>query len=183
MRFEDRVTMRVRYKAHGQHLTGNQRIYTFFEDTDTDTKKYVQLRNVTFVESSAHQNGRNPEYFIDGDINTGFHTPFGTTTNDKFYTVEFDTPRFISSVEYAFGGGNNGRIKNGEIQVSLDGEEWTTVKEIVDNPRDRAEHVFDFDKVVEAKYLKIVATETHGNQSGEANMYFSGKTLYLKRIT
>ena len=33
------------------------------------------------------------------------------------------------------------------------------------------------DEVVEAKYIKIVATETHGNTTGEANRYLSGKDL------
>ena len=177
IRFEGNKNVKIRYKAYGLYLQSKEVEYTFTENTDSETKKYVQLKNIKFIESSAYQNGHKPEQFIDGNLENGFHTPYNSIIEDKFYTVEFDKPRYINSIEYVFAGGNNGRIKNGEILASLDGKEWIVVKEIKDNPRDKANVEFEFDNVVKAKFIKIVATETHGNGSGETNKYFSGKEL------
>ena len=167
----------LRYKANGTRLQSATKEYGFMPSKDTDTKKYVQLRHVNIVEAPQHQGGREPQKMIDGDANSGFHTTFNTTTEDKFITVEFDKPKYISHMDYVFGGSNNGRMKSGTIQASMDGENWEVIKTFKDMPRDKSVQGYEMDMVVKAKYIKLVADETHGNIADEANMYLSASEL------
>ena len=59
--------------------------------------------------------------------------------------------------------GNNGRIKNGQILVSMDGKDWTeaaTITNWADTPEAK---MVVFDESIKAKYVKLVATENYGD--------------------
>ena len=173
IRFNGEKQVHVRYKASGTTLAGESQVFNFTPNEDTPEKSYVQLREVKVISAPQHQKGREPQNAINGSIvDNGYHTTFGTTTKDKVMTFEFSTPKYITSMDYMFGGGNNGRMKNGTIQASMDGKEWKVIKTFKDMPRDKSLQEYKMDEVVEAKFIKIVADETHGN-SGQHNMFLA----------
>lgn len=114
--------------------------------------------------------------FIDGSGNTTWHTLFNATDDGKFYTVKLDGVRYLSKLAY-LPGGQNGRLKSGEIYVSLDGKDWTLAHTFqgLENNDQRKEIVLD--TPTQALYVKVVATETYYNTAGEMNKYFNGKML------
>ena len=59
--------------------------------------------------------------------------------------------------------GNNGRIKDGKIFVSVDGKNWTEIVTITnweDSPNPK---MVVFNESVKSQYIKLVATENHGD--------------------
>ncbi|HCW53608.1 MAG TPA: hypothetical protein DG753_07720 [Clostridium sp.] len=178
IRITGNKTVKVRYKAHGHYLQGNSLDYTFTEDTNTPEKTYVQLKNVKLVGYSTEQNDSThaAANFIDGNSNTQWHTKFRYRDPDKFYTVSFDKIRFISDLEYT-PAGVNGRLKSADIYTSLDGKTWEKSGSVSNLSNNTEVKSISLDSPTACKYLKIVATDTYGNSSGEAGMYFSGAQL------
>lgn len=178
-RFTGEVDVMVRYKAHGVYLQGPKSTYTFHPSTDTPRQTYLQLQHVTLVEFSSQQStgaDHAAANFIDGSGNTTWHTLFNATDDGKFYTVKLDGVRYLSKLAY-LPGGQNGRLKSGQIYVSLDGDTWTLAHtfEGLENNTQRKDIVLD--TPTEALYVKVVATETYYNTAGERNKYFNGKML------
>src|SRR5699024_7076772 len=141
------VDVMVRYKAHGVYLQGPERTYTFHPSTDTPQQTYLQLQHVTLVEFSSQQStgaDHAAANFIDGSGNTTWHTLFNATDDGKFYTVKLDQVRYLSKLAY-LPGGQNGRLKSGQIYVSLDGDTWTLAHtcEGLENNTQRKEIVLD----------------------------------------
>ncbi|MCX0367365.1 NPCBM/NEW2 domain-containing protein [Clostridium perfringens] len=179
IRFDGDKSVKVRYKAHGNYLKSNEFDYKFTKDTDTDTRKYVQLKNIHVTEySSQNDKNRAATNFIDGTPNTNWHTTFGKKEENKFYTVKLDKVRFITSLEY-LSLGNNGKLRNGKIYTSLDGKEWIQSATFKDLAMDNTIKVLNLDKPTSCRYIKIVADNTYGNTQDEYDMYFSGNMLNL----
>lgn len=179
-RFTGQMEVLVRYKAHGVYLRGPETAYTFHPSTDTPQQTYLRLENVTLVEYSSQQSegaDHAAANFIDGNGNTAWHTLFNATDDGKFYTVKLDQVRYLSKLSYLPGAGQNGRLKSGQIYVSLDGDTWTLAHtfEGLENNTQRKDIVLP--APVEALYVKVVATETYFNYDFEKNLYFSGKML------
>ena len=49
--FEGAQTVTVRYKAHGVYLNGESVEFTFTQDTNPETNKYISIKNISFVSS------------------------------------------------------------------------------------------------------------------------------------
>lgn len=178
IRFEGRQVVKFRYKPHSVYLQGPMDQYTFTEDTDTETSKYLQLRHVQLKEFSSQQStsaDHAAKNLIDGNGNTAWHTKY-STYDAKYYVVEFDKVRYINKLRY-LPGGSNGRLRAGQIYTSLDGENWTLAYEFSGLQNNANWQTIDFGKNLEAKYMKIVATQNYGNSEEEGKMYFSGKML------
>ena len=177
IRFDGDKEVEVRYKANAQYLQGESVKFTFTANADTETAKYVQQRHVKVKSASAHQNGQDPTLVVDGNLNSGFHTKYNVKTEDKHIIFEFDEARYITALDYVFIGGNNGRMKDGEILASMDGQTWEVIKTFSNMPRGVNEQKYEMDKVVKAKFIKLAPTQTHGNSTGETNMYFAAKEV------
>ena len=179
VRFTGDTTVTVRYKAHGVYLQSATGTYTFTPENYAPDCTYLPLRYVT-LEAYSTQNSTSADHaaanFIDGSAYTAWHTKFGYFDPDKFYTVRFDRVRAITRLTY-LPGGQNGRLKAGQIFASMDGEEWTLVKTFEGLANDTRLKTIDLDAPVAMRYLKIVATSTYYNSEGEKDRYFSGKML------
>lgn len=178
IRFTGDVNVKFRYKAHGVYLQGPEKQYTFNKDEDNEKSKYLQLKHVSLHSYSSQQSGgadHAAKNLIDGNGNTAWHTKFNSY-DQKYYSVEFDQVRYINKMTY-LPGGQNGRLKAGKIYASMNGEDWTLVHEFSGLQNNANLKTIDFNKNVEAKYLKIVATENYGNYAVEGKMYFSGKMI------
>ena len=178
-KIEGDKTVKVRYKAYDQYLQSNEATYTFTQDTDTDERKYVPLKNVTLEDFTSQQSTGNDHAavnFIDGNPNSAWHTAYRHEEN-KFYTVSFDKERYITALEYLPGNGANGRLRSGEILTSLDGVNWEVSGAFTDIGNNKDLKDLPLDNPTKTKYVKLVATETYGNSEGERNKYFSGKDI------
>mgnify|MGYP003271605223 CR=1 FL=1 len=158
-RFQGHVVVKVRYKANGVYLASDLGQNTFNIDTDEYTSKYTTIDNITLKAFSSQQdnNTRAARNMIDGNGNTGWHTAYGANNDGKFYTVEFNSPKYITSVEYV-PNAQNGRLKDAEIYTSMDGEKWTlsgTAKNLGNNTSNKT---IDLNASTEAKFVKIIAT-------------------------
>lgn len=171
--FEGAQTVKIRYKAHGVYLNGNEVEYKFTEDTNPETNKYISIKNISFVSSGTSQSGFDPENMIDASPFTSWHTKYGQVADDKSYVVAFDKVRYLSQITYD-PAGLNGRIKSAKVYVSLDGKEWTLAGEKTNLANNESRKTITLTESMPAKYVKIEATETYGNAEGP-NKYVSGK--------
>lgn len=177
IRMEGDIVAKFRYKAHDLYLKGPIDQYTFHADNVNEESKYLQLRHVKLNGYSSQQDnsGNAAANFIDGN-NTRWHTRYNTIDKDKYYSVKFDKVRYISKLTY-LPDTPNGRLRSGDVYISMDGENWDKVYSFKDIGNNYKLKELDLGKSVEAKYLKLVATETYGNSYEEYNKYFSGKML------
>ncbi len=167
-RFPGDQVIKVRYKANGVYMMGPEDKYTFHNDTDSETRKYIQFKNIT-LDSFSSQNNNGSEAasnMIDGNANTNWHTTYNT--------VKLDKVRHITSIEY-LPGGQNGRLKDADIYTSLDGIDWIKSGSATNLSNNDKLKILNLDKPTVAKYVKIVGVNTYCNHSSEYNMYFSGK--------
>ena len=179
VRFTGNAAVTVRYKAHGVYLQSSEYTYHFTPESYEESRQYLPLRYVT-MEGYSSQNSTSADHaaknFIDGSAYTAWHTKFNTFDTGKYYIVRFDKVRGITRLTY-LPGGKNGRLKDGTVYVSMDGQDWTPVKTFTDLANDESLKTIDIDQPVQGRYLKIVATSTYYNNAGEKDMYFSGKML------
>ena len=87
--------------------------------------------------------------------------------------VKLDRPMYLSAVEFVPAGGGNGRINDGTIYGSMDGENWEVLTSHTGityptqaNTNEQAEKYtqsFDISEPKEVQYVKIVADRTNGN--------------------
>lgn len=164
----------VRYIASGTKMQSEPVEYNFTEDNQLANRKYIQLKNVSLYEYSSQENNTNASAvnMIDGNINTGWHNTWAGES-DKFYAVEFDKPRYITSIEYK-SGGLNGRLRNVDIYTSIDGVEWVKSGQVTDLKNNDDIKVLNLNEPTLAKFVKLQAVNTHGNPN---DVFFTGRML------
>ncbi|MGU8986012.1 discoidin domain-containing protein, partial [Clostridium perfringens] len=148
--------------------------YSFTDDNQPDTRKYIQLKNVSLYKYSSQENNGDAAAanMIDGNINTGWHNTWAGE-KDKYYSVEFDKPRYITSIEYK-PSGHNGILKNVDIYTSMDGVNWEKSGEVRDLNNDYNLKVLNLNKPTEAKFVKLQAINTYGYPN---DVFFTGRML------
>ncbi|MGC5816101.1 NPCBM/NEW2 domain-containing protein [Clostridium perfringens] len=169
--------VKVRYKAHDNYLEGEINQFTFIEDIDTDSRKYIPSKNISLAGFSTQQSDFSNHAavgMIDANPFTTWHTKYNYNDPDKFLTIELNNEKYITEVEYE-PAGQNGRIKSAEIYTSLDNNHWELAGSINNLANNTTTKSISLNKPTKAKYIKIIATETYGNSQGEHNMYVSGK--------
>ena len=119
------------------------------------------------------------EALLDGDADSFYHSNWSGTrpTEDDFWiTLELPEVTEVSGLRYLPRQSSaNGRILSYVISYSLDGEEWTeaAVGDWADNSSWK---LADFGENVEAKYVKIFATDSKADGSGR---HLTGAELRL----
>ncbi len=180
----------IRKKATSTLLASEAVEFTFTEDNQPNTAKYVPIKHITSVNVSSTTAGRGEpgENAIDGLPTTMWHSNRTTTTmhDPRWIVLELDEPRYISKIEYvkkaeyAYG-----IPKDGKVLVSMDGENWTEVFNFQNlyNATTAAELMASDDrkelqlsKLEQAKYVKIECTKScdsvHGDRDGKPMDYF-----------
>lgn len=170
MKFAGNKTIKVKYKANGVNLESSSVDYSFTTDKDTDTKRYVSIDHLSVKEYSSRTNpNETGENVISGTPNNGWHS--AANDKEKFITIELDSPKYITAIEY-MSSFTSGKIKNADIYTSLDGNTWTKSGTIKGWANDVTYKTANLNQPTKTKFIKIVATETHGN-----NNYFTCKML------
>lgn len=168
-------TLYVRKKAMGTQLTSDSVTYTFTEDNQPNTRKYVSVSHLSIeaVSTEAVNNAGAATNAIDANYNTRWHSAWNGTDTERFITIKLDKPRYVSAVEFVPAGGGNGRIYDGTIWGSYDGETWEKLSEKKNitysaqaNTIEQAiqyTQSFEIGESKEVQYIKVVADRTNGN--------------------
>lgn len=179
-------TVQVRQPATGTKLTSPASdMFTFTADNQPDTRKYIPVSHLSIdsvsTEATSHAGGAINA--IDGNYNTRWHSAWNGTDTQRFIVIKLDKPVNLSAVEFVPAGGGNGKIYDGTIYGSIDGENWeelTSMKNITyTNQANTIEDAkantksFEIENSKEVQYVKIVADRTNGNwfTAREFNLY------------
>ncbi len=141
-------------------------IYTFTEDNQPDTRKYIRVSDLEVVEYLSQSiDGNRPFYApnaIDGNINTLWHTDFrynvineGTT---PFFTIKLNTPKYISAIEFIqkkYKENDPDDIKNVIVYVSENGKDWTEAGKIENCTNYNELKKITFNESVYGQYVKL----------------------------
>ena len=168
--------VQIRQAATGTKLTSPaSEFYTFTEDNQPDTRKYIPVSHLSkvAVSTEAVNNGGAATNALDANYNTRYHSAWNGTDTERYFTVKLDKPVYLSAVEFVPAGGGNGRIVDGTIWGSVDGEKWEvlTTKTGINYPKQantiaeakELTQSFDIAEPKEVQYVKIVADKTNGN--------------------
>lgn len=169
-------TVQLRQGATGTHLASKEpTTFTFTEDTDTDKRKYIPVSHLSkvAVSTEAVNNGGAAVNALDANYNTRYHSAWNGTDTQRYLTVKLDKPVYLSAVEFVPAGGGNGRIVDGTIWGSKDGENWEvlsqrkgiTYAKQANTNEDAVKYTqsFEITEPKEIQYVKIVADKTNGN--------------------
>ena len=170
-------TVQVRQAATGTKLASEAtELYRFTPNNDTDIRKYVPIARLSIagVSTEATSQGRHATNAIDGNYNTNWHSAWNGTDTQRFITIKLDSPINLSEVEYVPGAGGNGRIIDGTIYGSMDGENWEVLKTVTNLQYTGNANAYEFgfnntknfeiENHPEVQYVKIVANRaSNGN--------------------
>lgn len=168
-------TLQIRVSPNGTKLASNILTFNFTEDKSPDSRKYVPVSHLSIhaVSTEAVNQNGSAIYAIDGNYNSRWHSAWNGTDTERYITIKLDQPMAISAVEFVPAGGGNGKIYDGSIYGSMDGENWellarktnltytnqaNTNEDAIKNTKS-----FDIENPIQVKYVKIVADRTNGN--------------------
>ena len=171
-------TVILRMGATGTYLASKtSSTFTFTKDVVNNKRKYIPVEHVSLhavstEATSASQQG-NATNALDANYNTRWHSAWNGSDTQRFITVKLDQPYNISAVEFVPAGGGNGKIYDGTIWGSMDGENWTiltqsknlTYTNAANTVEDAMANIKSFDITApqRVQYVKIVADRTNGN--------------------
>ncbi len=159
-------TVELRVGANGIYLPSESLKFTFTNDNQPETEKYIPISHLSVEAFSTEAAGhdRYAKYTIDGNLNTSWHSDWNGNDHDKFIVLKLDQAFYLSALEYVprLGSSLNGRVKNAKIEISMDGENWTTVVKSTKWSTDTSIKKVTFSPV-EALYIRFTGVETYGN--------------------
>lgn len=159
-------TIIVRAGATGIYLPSDSITYYFTEDNQEETQKYIPISHLTVdsVSSEATNNNGYATYAIDGNINTLWHSNWNGTDTERYIVIKLDSPVYLSALQYVpRQSGNNGRIKNAQVLVSMDGINWTEAGTVTNWSDNANAKTIAFNDSIEAQYVKLVSTAYYGD--------------------
>ena len=159
-------TVMVRIGATGTYLPSDSLTYSFTEDNQSDTQKYIPIANLSVFDVSSEEPGHSAgaQNAIDGNINTMWHSNWNGNDSDRYITIKLNEPAYVSALQYVpRQSGNNGRIKDGQVLVSMDGETWTEVATITNWANNADAKTVVFNESTKCQYIKLVATQNYGD--------------------
>ena len=159
-------TVIVRTGATGVSLPSDELTFSFTEDNQLDTQKYISIDHLSIFQVSSEELGPNEgaKNAIDGNIHTIWHSSWNGDDSERYIVIELDEPKYLSALEYVPRQiGNNGRIKEGQVLVSMDGKIWTDVATITNWADSPDSKMVVFDEVIKSQYVKLLATENYGD--------------------
>lgn len=174
------VTVYVRMGYTKNYVPSDAEKFTFTVDKESNSKrKYIPVSHLSIekVSSEAVSNAGSASNSIDGNYNTRWHSAWNGTDKERYIIVKLDKATYLSAVEFVPAGGGNGRIVDGTIYGSMDGEKWEKLAEKKNIQYEgAAQHQNDYDfglnhiqtfeieKPKQIQYVKIVAdTASNGN--------------------
>ena len=149
---------------------------------DSDLRDYP-YEKTTATAGDYHQNHEtegDPNFAVDNNPNTIFHTPWGGTDPSNFWiTIELEEATEIDALRYlSRGGSSNGIVNEYKVEVSLDNKTWEEVS-VGNWPNKRDTwSIATFDEPKEAKFVRLTALSTYGDQ---ANKFMTANEIRLRQ--
>lgn len=176
-------TVTVRVGGTGVYLpSSNTATYTFTEDNQLDTKKYIPISHLSIASVSSEEPGHSGSatMAIDGNINTRWITNWNGQDTNRYITIKLDAPVYLSAVEYVpiQGKLTNGVFKDVKLSVSLDGENWTEVANITGWSANTNSKTIELEEPVQTQYVKLEMPANYSQSGGTAN-YASATMINL----
>ena len=157
----------VRSKATGIFIASDPVEYQFTEDNQADTRKYVPVSHLSIEDVSAEDKAQKGDAVnaIDGNYNTRWLNSAAATDTRRYITIKFDKPIHLSAMDYV-PHSENGKILGAKILGSMDGENFTEIKEVTGWENNQNLKTVDFDESVQVQYVKILGvTMSYTNQA------------------
>lgn len=143
----------------------------FAEGNGEDVKGDIKIKIVSGTASS-FQPGSNIEKSFDGDYSTLYHSSWSNGASNYFpitLTYNFET---VTDVDYLIyhprNNGNNGRLKDTEIQYSADGHTFTKLLD-KDFQGSATAGKVTFDQTIQAKSFRFIVKSGSGDGQGFAS--------------
>lgn len=161
-------TVWVRYAANGTRLTSEATSLSYTADEINPKRKYVTVDRleVAGVSSEATAQKRYAANAIDGNAYTNWHSAWNGSDQERYITVKLDSPILLSAFDYVPGDGGNGRILDGEIYGSMDGENWQLLTSFNGWANNSSTKTLDFAEPQLVKYVKLVGKRTSSAGGG-----------------
>ena len=169
-------TIILRMGATGTHITSKDNVtYTFTDNDVNPNRKYIPVSHIRLenVSTEATNQQGSAAFALDANYNTRWHSAWNGSDTERYITVKFDQPYNISAVEFVPAGGGNGKIYDGTVWGSMDGENWSVLSQkkgltYTNAANDVTQAIaniknFDADVPQRVQYVKIVADRTNGN--------------------
>ena len=160
-------TIQIREPAKDTMLASEPITFTFNEDTDTTTRKYVPVSHLSIDKVSTEAGGGHQGeaiHAIDGNYNTRYHSDWSGNDTERYMVIKVDRPIYLSAIEYVPAGGGNGKILDGTIYGSMGGENFDKLISVKGLANNEDIKYFDLETSQEVQYIKIVAdTASNGN--------------------
>ena len=166
----------LRMGATGVYLTSKETVtYTFTKGEVNNKRKYIPISHLSLesVSSEAINQQGSATFALDGNYNTRWHSAWNGSDTERYITVKLDKAYNISAVEFVPAGGGNGKIYDGTVWGSIDGENWIIISQkkgltytnSANNVEQAIQNIksFDADVPQRVQYVKIVADRTNGN--------------------
>ncbi len=163
--------IRVRMARTGTRIAFNDNGYEFTKDNYPDTRRYVPVSNLSVFDVSSQTSANPAANSIDGEtgsyVHAGFSKEFSkwvSSSNDTERYIVFKTvnPMYLSSIEYIPSVDAAGRILDGKVYGSMDGENWTELASMSNWANNVATKTVNIANPMRLQYIKIVGTRTQG---------------------
>lgn len=177
-------TVFVRKKPSGTKAASKSISFDFTEDKDKATRKYIPLREITLDEYSSAETAKNgaAEHILDGNIYTWWHTAWNGSDTQRYLTVKFSEPKYLTSIDYWPSGGN-GTFQNVEVYTSMDKNSWILSGTATGWATDTSKKTLDLYAPVYAGYVMIKVTKgVNGFASGAMLEFFEDTTVEDKTV-
>ncbi|MDE5540141.1 MAG: discoidin domain-containing protein, partial [Bacilli bacterium] len=185
-------TLYVRNGGTGNTLPSETHVvFTFTEDNQPDTRKYVPVSNLSIfgVSSEAASNGWPATNAIDANLYTRWVTDWKGTDENRYIILKLDRPIYLSALEYVptqpTVTGTSGTIKSLIVSVSTNAEAedeetvWTKIYSADNWEANRDTKVIDLSEPVLAQYIKIETPVCYNAQFTATNNYTSAVMFNL----
>ncbi len=168
-------SVEIRQPASSTMLASKPVTYNFTQDNQEITRRYVPVSHLSIEKVSTEEPGHNgaASNAIDGNYNTRYHSNWNGQDTERYIVIKVDKPIYLSAVEFVPAGGGNGKIVDGTIYGSMDGETWEELDKEEGLTYDKNVNDYDFGinniktfeiaNSKEIQYIKIVADKTNGN--------------------
>ena len=136
----------------------------------SSTMKFEKIESIQtqVVYASSQESGEgDASHLTDGDPNTIWHTMYSVTVAKYPHWVDLDAGEVKNIKGFIYlprQDGNNGKIKDYSIQVSMDGKNWGTPVQKGTFDNSSKEKQVEFAKPVQARYIRFTALSEQNGQ-------------------
>lgn len=185
--FSGKKTIQIRTKASGLASASTVQTFSFTENQNPDEKKYIPLKEITYVGCSSEDSSKKGDAVnvLDGNPFTIWYTKLSAGDNERSITVSFEDARYLTAVNYIpRQSGTSGRFQSCEIYTSMDGENWMLSGSDSGWANDKETKTIELFTPVYTRYVKVVGAKTVDGYGSAAMLeFFEDQTVDKKNIS